>query len=148
MSSALNLRRLEKQYQPFARFRVYPDPKRRYFYYIAYVFTTRTQMQAFRKQLPAHDSVGKDYQALTMPFHHVISGAENPYKRFGRNIGLILFHRRRTGTGVVSHEMTHAACHYLHTLGINSVSTSDQPEREELLALSVGNLTRQFINRY
>lgn len=137
---------------PFAKFRVYPDRKR-HFYFTVYVFANIKEMYKFadaqRRDGPASRSWKKKraagYSALTMSWERWSFKLGKMTGTLNRDIGTIIFHRQRTGTGIVSHEMTHAAVRYLQT--IRKPPNCD-PKREELLAETVGHLTRQFYVRY
>ena len=133
---------------PFANFRVYPD-SRRYFYFQVLVFADRRQMRefVFRQNHPGASRRGStskrgDFDAITLPWERY-----DDSQKIQRDLGQVVFHRRRTGTGVVSHEMTHAAVHYFKLKNDERADFSDH-KCEELLALTVGDLTRQFFTRY
>lgn len=135
---------------PYAKFRIYPA-KDRYFYFTVYVFANEWDMREFRRiQLPGRteDRNATDYAAVCVRYIDCKNArAKVPEKRYDRDIGAVLFHRRKTGTGVVSHEMTHAALHALHV-----TQTKKNPiynhVLDEALACMVGHLTRQFFVRY
>jgi hypothetical protein len=139
--------------KPFARFRVYPF-KDRYFYFMVSVFSTERQMHDYYKAnlMDAGEKMAFDWTAITVQWQHVRLekiNAKKPETRLHRDIGEILFHRRRTGTGVVSHEMTHAA---LHSLSIGRLPKDKNPiyddKLNEALCWIVGSLTRQFTVTY
>jgi|SRR6185436_13611654 len=125
---------------PFARFRVYPDKKRRCYFKVI-VFSSKRQMWAFYRQgvrgFPGNGQL--DFYAITLPYSCIVGSKDSK-----REIGTILFHRQQTGTGTVSHEMTHAAVHYLRLKKANL----NAQKSEEPLAHVVGELTRQFFRRY
>ncbi len=131
---------IETPTPPFASFRVYPDKKRR-FYFRVIVFSTIKQMHAFYRE-GIHGWPGRrhtDFAAVTLPYECIVGSKESK-----REIGTILFHRTRVGTGVVSHEMTHAAVHFMKLKGADlNDDKSDEP-----LAHTIGDLTRQFYTRY
>ncbi len=131
---------------PFARFRVYPD-KKRYYYFDVYVFGNKRDM------IEAVNSTGHptrqpmktkrgEYNAITLPWIKRKSNGKRPL----RDLGQIVFYRLRCGVGTVSHEMTHAATHYLRAVKGHKVIR--EGKGEEMLATTVGDLTRQFCNRY
>lgn len=128
---------------PFATFRVYPDKKRR-FYFKVIVFSTPSQMEKYERDgvrgFPGKKP--KEFAALTLPYECIVGSKESK-----REIGTILFHRLRTGTGIVSHEMTHAALHYFRIKNDDKADFTEE-KAEELLAQTVGDLTRQFFMRY
>lgn len=131
--------------KPFAQFRVYPD-KKRYYYFTVLVFAAKSDMveavnaSGHPVRRPRTIKSG-GYDAITLPWIQTTARG----KRVLRDLGNIVFYRQRTGTGCVSHEMTHAAAHYLRIKGHKAVKEGDT---EEALALAVGNLTKQFFMRY
>ena len=102
----------------------------------------------FRATLPSRHELHDDYEAVTVQWSEVKNRrAKIPEKRFDRDIGKILFHRRQVGSGVVSHEMTHAALHFLW-LGKIKKNPIYNHTLNEALAWSVGFMTSQFLRRY
>ena len=135
----------ERRVSPFAKFRVYPD-KKRYHYFTVYVFGNKRDMieavNGTNHPMRRPRSVKKgEYDAITLPYFVT----KPPSKEILRDLGNIVFYRARTGTGCISHEMTHAAAHYLRVKGHETIG---EGEVEELMAQVVGNLTRQFVVRY
>lgn len=133
--------------KPFATFRVYPD-KQRYFYFQVLVFANRSQMREF-VFLQNHPGASRrssskrgDFDAITLPWERYDEGSI----KILRDIGQVVFHRMRTGTGIISHEMTHAALHYFRLK--NDSADFSEHKSEELLALTIGDMTRQFYTRY
>lgn len=132
--------RIREPIQPFARFRVYPDRARRFFFYIL-VFPTKARMYRFYQE-GVHGFPGSkhcDFHAITLPYRYAVGSKEKK-----REIGTVLLYRARTGATVVAHEMTHAACHYMQ------IKKGGYPtERtEEEFARVVGSMTGQFFRRY
>lgn len=146
------MKTIEAPPPPFANFRVYPD-KQRYFYFQVLVFASRRQMRefVFRQNHPgasrrSSNSKRGDFDAITLPWErYEVHG--NKSSKIERDIGQVVFFRQRTGTGCISHEMTHAALHYFKLKNGEGADFSDH-KREELLALTIGDLTRQFYTRY
>ncbi len=128
---------------PFVRFRVYPE-KRRHHYFNVLVFPSRRRMYAFNKirfsGFPG--AKGENFDAITLPYRF-----ETGSRELKREIGTILFHRQRIGAGCVSHEMTHAAIHFLDFIGMTPADLAEH-KSEEKFARLVGNLTRQFYQSY
>ncbi len=130
----------------FARFRIFPDKTKRYYFEVV-VFPSRKKMQDYyRDGFKALRGRGrtKDVDAVTIPYRK----AEPPKLKDKQEIGTILLHRRQTGTGIVSHEMTHAAVHYLAVSRQRLPKHENDMKAEERLAWTVGNLTKQFFVRY
>ncbi len=134
---------------PFASFRVYPD-KTHHFYFKVLVFANRKTMYKFVEQCGMSSEAApkmkrlakRGYDAITMSLE-----VRDPrtMKLTSRQLGVIAFHRTRTGVMTVSHEMMHAACTYRQAKNLGYPTDS---KTEEHLAETVGFMTRQFFNRY
>lgn len=161
------------QTKPYVTFRVYPG-RDNYFFFTCCAFATRADMYKGAKILGATSKDGS-YEAITLCSfktrkdnqHSATFQRQNKWskplkgkqKELGRSLGQILFYRKKVGVGVVAHEMTHAAAHYLKMMGLKggdvkvrnrafAYLVDSNHDYEEALALSVGWMTRQFFNQY
>lgn len=124
-------------------FKVKPE-KGKPFYFTVRVFHSKRAMLAYYKSMP-QPGKSSGFEAVTIPLIRY-KNARVPTP--SPDIGEILFHRPKTGTGIVSHEMTHAALHYLRIKKLSLSLDADDCKSEEPLALCIGNLTRQFMMKY
>lgn len=125
-------------------FRVYPKKGEQY-YFIVRVFHNAREMRMYHATKPDELKPETRFEAVTCPEIH--------YKDLETMIllpylGEILFHRPKTGSGVVSHEMTHAAIHWARVTKLDLHLETDEGDAEEIIALAIGNLTRQFFIKY
>jgi hypothetical protein len=126
-------------------FKVFPKKKDKFFFEVR-VFHSKRQMYAYYQSHPSPYKEVLDFTAINIPV--------TTYKIAGRrmnmqpNLGEILFHRPQTGSGIVSHEMTHAALHWARVTKQSLSLTKAGTDEEEVIALAIGNLTRQFMAKY
>lgn len=132
-------------------FKVKPDRGKPFFFTVR-VFHCKRAMMAHYNELPhltthpeKYKSVPSSFEAVTIPWVRY----KNPRsKSIGPDLGEILFYRPQTGTGIVSHEITHAALHYARTMKYSLALDDEEAKNEEKLAHVIGHLSRQFFMRY
>ena len=150
------------------KFRVYPE-RDRFRYYTVFIFPSKRAMYTFfRSQANILNSDGTrrcdeecNFAALATHWtkFHIASGADRTKDvEDPRNIGQVLFHRKKVSASIVSHEMTHAALFWANREGLeprevmagnrtNAIG-GDCGSAHERVCYVQGNLVRQFWLRW
>lgn len=124
---------------------VYPKKGER-FYFNVRIFHNKRAMRLYYDAMSVPNKLKplEKFEAVTCPRIYY-KDLDNMMPE--SDLGEILFYRPMTGCGIVSHEMLHAALHWMRVREENLQIASNE-ESEELLALTVGSLTRQFFIKY
>lgn len=124
-----------------ARFNIYPEKDRRYFYKVR-IFADQAAMRTYFRRIRGQD---EKFAAVTLslPLEMIRKGTHATKDR-RRYMGEILFDRTYVGAEAVVHEMTHAATHYAELMKINPFKNMTHNER---FAEIQGNLARQMVKQ-
>jgi hypothetical protein len=143
------------------KFRIYPE-RDRFRFYTVFVFDSKRAMYTFfRAQVDILNTDDTrrcdekcDFSAIATHWTHFSINADGTEVEDERDIGQVLFHRKRVRIGVVSHEMTHAALFWAGREGLDpheimeSPGEGDHRSAHERVCYVQGELTRQFWLRW
>jgi len=125
------------------------DRKRHHF--VCRVFDTKKQMYEYYSKYAKSASIKLDtkldFNAICMPYYKIKKvGGKNVY---AKDIGEVLFHKKRIGAGIVAHEFGHAAMWHERHVNKNSQAlfgsaTRGIGDREERMLLILYRLVRNF----
>lgn len=130
-----------------AEFRIYASRSRKW-YFDVFIFRDRRTMRRFWSETNARTGLrgSPRFEAVCRSWYTLkVRG-----RRSG-SLGQVLFHARRVGAGIVSHEMTHAACAWLgRQRGKHLGGDVDHVDRrlEERFCHVQGYLVNQFWNEF
>lgn len=135
-------------------FRVYPE-KNRKFYYLAFVFRSNALMyehfdlsNAEMEWSKGANRTNGKFDAITESWVSTNYSGKPGRPRRGRCVGQILFYAGSVGSGVVSHEMSHAALHFSEKQRKVDAATLYDLNPQEKFCWIQGYLVAQFWRRF
>ena len=132
-------------------FRIWTDKNRRGRYLTVRIFPTREEMREHIHAAPGwreRRSYAANCEAITRTYSAVLTKRGGRLQRT-RKLGEVLFHRGNLGSGIVTHEMGHAALHWSSLRRWSMALTVGHASRgEERLCWVLGWLVTQFWRPY
>jgi len=133
-----------------AKFKVWANRKTRQ-HFLVYVFCTKRDMEAFYTEV-CEECGGRphryDFAAVVVPWRRITCRTTGRGV-VGTSLGLILFCHEYIGSGLVSHEMSHAAIHWMTVAHPRWVKIMAEDSRaagqaQEEFCWMQGSLVNQF----
>lgn len=131
-------------------FNIKPDPKKSDFYRVIVFDKQKDMVDHYVKTsygIPKHG-----VEAATIQFKSVHEVSKTGKKKLIPMLGDIVFYKKKLGTGVVAHEMDHAATFYFNSkkikFHVHDKSQKGWHNKNEQHAWIVGYLVNQFWKKY
>jgi len=127
-------------------FRIYPNSDRRRFYKV-FVFKEKGDMVAFWEAQVRTGMMGRQDEIGGFEAQATCFIRKNSHGKVLPTCGQLLFYAGSVGSGIVAHEMSHAAFYYLERFRPKFRPRSCRDD-EESLAWATGYLVNQFWNKF
>lgn len=127
------------------QFKIYPEEKH---YYRVLIFDTKKNMIKYWKRYGNPNGRKLDFEGICNSYEIRLYKKNKSTEIIKDDIGFILLYRNGFGSGVVSHEITHATTYWCKTAGFHLNTSRIVKENDERYAYALGNMVTQFWIEY